>query len=141
MFLHIEKDKKVRQWMCQRTKWEKSFHSLSAQFSHSVMSDSLGPHESQHTRPPCPSPTPGVHSNSRPSPSSHLIHCHPLLLLPSVFPGIWVFSNESALRIRWPKYCSFSFSISPSNEYSGLIPFRMDWVDLLAVQWILESLL
>ena len=74
-------------------------------------------------------------------PSKHLILCHPLLLLPSIILRIRVFSNESALRIRWPKYCSFSFSISPSNEYSGLIPFRMDWVDLLAVQWILESLL
>ena len=67
-------------------------------------------------------------------PSNHLILCHPLLLLPSNFPSIRVFSNESVLRIRWPKYRSFSFSISPSNEYSGLISFRMDWFDLLAVQ-------
>ena len=67
-------------------------------------------------------------------PSSHLILCHPLLLLPSIFPSIWVFSNESALRIRWPKYWSFSFNINPSNEYPGLISFRMDWLDLLAVQ-------
>ena len=74
-------------------------------------------------------------------PSSHLILCHPLLLLPSIFPSIRVFSNESALRIRWPKYWSFSFNISPSNEYSGLISFRMDWLDLLAVQGILKSLL
>ena len=74
-------------------------------------------------------------------PSKHLILCHPLLLLPSVFPTIRVFSNESALRIRWPKYWSFSFSISPSNEYSGLISFRMDWLDLLAVQGTLKSLL
>ena len=74
-------------------------------------------------------------------PSSHLILCRPLLLLPSIFPSIRVFSNESVLRIRWPKDWSFSFSISPSNEYSGLISFRMDWLDLLAVQGTLKSLL
>ena len=74
-------------------------------------------------------------------PSSHLILCHPLFLPPSIFPSLRVFSNESALRIRWPKYWSFSFSISPSNEYSGLISFRMDWLDLLAVQGTLKSLL
>ena len=74
-------------------------------------------------------------------PSNHLILCHPLLLLPSVFPSIRVFSNESVLCIKWPKYRSFSFSISPSNEYSGLISFRMDWLDLLAVQGTLKSLL
>ena len=74
-------------------------------------------------------------------PSSHLILCHPLLLLPSIFPSNRVFSNESALHIRWPKSWSFSFSISPSNEYSGLISFRMDWLDLLAVQGTLKSLL
>ena len=74
-------------------------------------------------------------------PSNHLILYHPLLLLSSVFPRIKVFSNESALHIRWPKYCSFSSSISPSNEYSGLISFRMDWLDLLAVQGTLKSLL
>ena len=74
-------------------------------------------------------------------PSSHLILCHPLLLLPSIFPSIRVFSNESALRIRWPKYWSFSFHISPSNEHPGLISFRMDWLDLLAVQGTLKSLL
>ena len=74
-------------------------------------------------------------------PSNHLILCHPLLLPPSIFPSIRVFSNESVLHIRWPKYWSFSFSISPSNEYSGLICFRMDWLDLLAVQGTLKSLL
>ena len=74
-------------------------------------------------------------------PSNHLILCHPLLLLLSIFPSIKVFSNESALHMRWPKYWSFSFSISPSNEYSGLISFRMDWLDLLAVQETLKSLL
>ena len=72
-------------------------------------------------------------------PSNHLILCHPLLLPPSIFPSIWVFSNESALRIRWPKYWSFSFSISPSNGYSGLIHFTMDCLDLLAVQGTLRS--
>ena len=74
-------------------------------------------------------------------PSSQLILCHPLLLLPSIFPSIRVFSNESALCIRWPKYWNFSFSISPSNEYSGMISFRIDWLDLLAVQETLKSLL
>ena len=74
-------------------------------------------------------------------PSSHLILCRPLLLLPSIFPSIRVFSNESALRMRWPKYYSFSFNISPSNEHPGLISFRMDWLGLLAVQGILKSLL
>ena len=73
--------------------------------------------------------------------SNHLILCHPLLLLPSIFPTIRVFSNESVLCIKWPKYWSFSFSISPSNEYSGLISFRMDWLDLLSVQETLKSLL
>ena len=74
-------------------------------------------------------------------PSNHLLLCHPLLLLPSIFPSIRVFSNESVLCIRWPKYWSFSFSISPSNEHSGLISFRMDWLDLLVVQGTLKSLL
>ena len=74
-------------------------------------------------------------------PSNHLILCHPLLLLPSIFPSIRVFSNEAALRIRWPKWWNFSFNISPSNEYSGLISCRMDWLDLLAVQGTLKSLL
>ena len=74
-------------------------------------------------------------------PSNHLILCRPLLLLPSIFPSIRVFSNESALRIRWPKYWNFSFNISPSNKYSGLISFRMNWLDLLAVQGTLKSLL
>ena len=74
-------------------------------------------------------------------PSNHLILCRPLLLLPSIFPSIRVFSNESALPIRWPQYWSFSFSISPSNEYSRLISFRMDWLDCLAVQGTLKSLL
>ena len=110
------------------------------------MSDSLPSHKLQHTRPPCPSPTSRVYSNSCPlsrwmMPSNHHILCHPLLLLPSIFPRIKVFSNESALGIRWPKYWSFSFNISPSNEHSRLISFRMDWLDLLAVQGTLKSLL
>ena len=74
-------------------------------------------------------------------PSNHLILCHPLLILPSIFPSIRVFSNESVLHVRWPKYWSFSFNISPSNEHPGLISFRMDWLDLLAVQGTLKSLL
>ena len=86
---------------------------------------------------------PRAYSNSCTShwwlPSNHFIFCRPPLLLPSIFPSIWVFSNESVLHIRWPKYWSFSFSISPSSEYSGLISFRMDWLDLLAVQGTLKS--
>ena len=106
------------------------------------MSDSLRPHEPQHARPPCPSATPGVYPNSCllscVMPSNHLILYCPLLLLPSIFPSIRVFLNESALRIRWPKY--WSFNISPSNEHPGLISFRMHWLDLLAVQGTLKSL-
>ena len=103
------------------------------------MSDSLRP----HGLPPCPSPAPGACSNSRPS----IPWCRPAisssvvpLLLPSIFPSIRVFSNESALRIKWPKYWNFSFSISPSNEYSGLISFRIDWLDILAFQRTPKSL-
>ena len=122
-----------------------TFSDLKFTFS-SVVSDSLQPHELQHARPPCSSPTPGVHPNSCPSmtwvmPSSHIILCHPLLLLPPIPPSIKVFSNESTLRMRWPKYWSFSFSIIPSKEIPGLISFTMDWVDLLAVQGTLKSLL
>ena len=114
----------------------------SVQFSCSVVSNSLRPHEPQHSRPLCPSPSPRVYSNSCPMiPSNHLILCHLLLLPLSIFPSIRVFSNESVFRIRWPKYWSFSFSINPSNEYSGLISFRMDWLDLLAFQGTLKSLL
>ena len=116
----------------------------SDQISRSVLSDSLRPHESQHARPPCPSPTPGVHWDSRPSSQ----WCHPaississLLLLPPVPCSIRVFSNESTLHMRWPKYWSFSFSIISSKEIPGLISFRMDWLDLLAVQGTLKSLI
>ena len=109
------------------------------------MSDSLRPHESQHARPPCPSPTPGVQlrltSIESVMPSSHLILCRPLLLLPPIPPGIRVFSNESTLHMRWPKYWRFSFSIIPSKEIPGLISFRMDSLDLFAVQGTLKSLL
>ena len=113
-----------------------------SELSHAVMSDSLWPQGMQYTRLPYPPTTPGACSNSIGSvmPSIYLILCHPLLL-PSIFRSIRVFSNESVLLIRWPKYWSFSFSISPSNEYSALISFRMDWFDFLAVEGILKSLL
>ena len=117
--------------------------SLSVQFSRSIVSDSLRAHAAHQT--------PLAITNSRGSPkpmstelgmpSNHFILCRPLLLLPSISPSIRVFSNESALCIRWPKYWSFSFNISPTNEHPGLISFRMDWFDLLAVQGILKSLL
>ena len=104
------------------------------------MSDSLECHESQHARPSCPSKLRLTCIESV-RPSSHLILCHPLILLPSILPSIRVFSNESTLRMRWPKYWSLSFSISPSKEIPGLISFRMDWLDLFAVQGTLKSLL
>ena len=117
----------------------------SVQFSRSVMSDSLLPRGPKHTRLLWPSSTPGVYSNSCPSswwchPAS-VILCRPLLLQTSIFPSIRLFSNGSALHIRWPKYWSFSFSLSPSNENLELISFRKDWLDLLAVQGTLKSLL
>ena len=106
------------------------------QFICSVMSDSLPPRGLQHARPPCPSPTPqSLLKLVMPS------NCRPLLLPPSVFPSIRVFPEESVLHVRWPKYWRFSFSISPSNEHSGLMSLRMDWLDLLAVQGTLRSLL
>ena len=110
------------------------------------MSDSLLPHEPEHARLPCPSLSPGVYSDLDPlsqwtQPSDQSMLCHPLFLLPSIFPRIRIFSSELALHIRWPEYWSFSFSISLFNEYSGLISFRIDWFDLLAVQRILKSLL
>ena len=116
----------------------------SVQFSRSVVSDSLRPHELQHARPPCPSPFPRVHSKLMSielvMPSSHLIFCRPLFLLPPIPPSIRVFSNASTLRMRWPKYWSFSFRIIPSKEYPGLISIRKDWLDPLAVQGNLKSL-
>ena len=107
------------------------------------MADSLRPHESQHTRPLSPSPTPGVHSNSHPSSR----WCHPTIFFPvfsfsswlQSFPEWGSFSSESVLHIRWPKYWSFIFSINPSNEHSGLISFRMDWLDPLTVQGTLKN--
>ena len=109
------------------------------------MSDSLWPHELQHARPPCPTPNPGAHPNSCPLNR----WCHPTISSSAVpfsssfqsFPASGPFSNELALHIRWPKYWSFSFNIGPSNEHPGLICFRMDWLDLLAVQGTLKSLL
>ena len=115
----------------------------SVQFIHSVGSNSLWPHGLQHTRPPC---APDSQSLPKLMPielvmsSNHLILYCPLLFLPSIFPSIRVFSNESVLPISWPQYWSFSFNISPSNEHSGLISFRMDWLDLLADQGALKSL-
>ena len=108
------------------------------------MSNSLRPHGLQHATLPCPSTPESLlkfMSIESVMLSNHLILCRPLLFLPSIFPSIRVFSDESALCIRWPKYWSFRFNISPSNEYSGLISFRMNWLDLLAVQGTLKSLL
>ena len=113
----------------------------STQFS--SVARSLQPHGLQHARLPCLSQAPRIYPDSCPlvMPSNHLILCCPLLLLPSIFPSIRVFSNESALHIRWPKLWSFTFSISPSNEFSGLISFRMDRLDFVAIQGTLKSLL
>ena len=129
------------------TNWERrtNVYALlySVQFSPSVVSDSFDPMNWAHQAslsitnswsPPKPMSIELV------MPSNHLILCHPLLLLPSIYPSIKFFSNQSVLRIRWPKYWSFSFSISPSNEHPGLISFRMDWLDLFAVQGTLKSL-
>ena len=113
-----------------------NFQFSSAQFSHSVVSDSLRLHESQHARPPCPSPTPSslrLTSIESVMPSSHLILCHPLLLLPPIPLSIRVFSNESPLRMRWSKSWSFSFSIIPSKEIPGLISFRMAFANRCAI--------
>ena len=123
--------------------WEMDQSSIFFHISRSVVSDSLWPHRLQYARLPCPSPTPRACTNSYPSSRwchPNITSCLPLLFLPSIFPSIRVFSNESVLHIRWPKYWSFSFSISPSNGYSGLVSFRTDWFDL-AVQGTLKSLL
>ena len=117
----------------------------SVQFSHSAVPDSLRPHELQHTKASL-SITNSQNSHKHMSidlvmPSSHLILCRPLFLLPPIPPSIRVFSNESTLRMRWPKYWRFSFIISHSNKHPGLIFFRMDWLDLLAVQGTLKSFL
>ena len=116
----------------------------SVPFSHSVMSDSATPWTTARQASPSITNFRSLHklmSTESVMPSNDLILCRPLLLLTSIFPSIRVFSNESALRIRWPKYWSFSFNISPSSEQPGLISFRMDWLDLLAVQGTLKSLL
>ena len=131
--------------------WKLSFEKIhppqcsSVQFSCSVVSDSLWPHGLQHARPPCPSPTPGVHSNlcplcqwCHPAISSSVIPFSSCLLS---FPASGYFQRSQFFTIRWPNYWNISFSISPSNEYSWLISFRMDWWDLLAVQGTLKSLL
>ena len=114
----------------------------SVQFSHSVMSNSLRPHSLQHARPLSITNSWSLlklMSIKWVRPSNHLILCHPFLLPPSIFPRTRVFSNELVLCVRWPKYWSFSFSISPSNEHPGLISYRMDWLDLLAVQGTLKE--
>ena len=129
---------------CPCVGWTTHWKCCSVQFSSVAQScPILPPHGLQHARPPCPSPTLGVYSNTCRSvmSSNHLILCCPLLFPTSIFPSIRVFSNESALGIRWPKYWSSSFRIHPSNEHSGLISFRMDWLNLLAVQGTLKSLL
>ena len=127
---------------------DKSCHRIQAwvtSVSCYVVSNSLQPHELQHTSLPCPSLSPGVCSKfisiDSVMLSNHLILCHTLLFLPSIFPSIRVLFNESALCIKWPKYWSFTFSISPSNEYSGLISFRIDWFEHLGAQGTLKSLL
>ena len=106
----------------------------SVQLSRSVVSDSLRPHGLQHARLPVHHQRLKLMSIKSVMLSNHLIFCRPLLHLPSIFPSIRVFSNESVLCIKWPKYWTFSFSLSPSNEYSGLISLRIDWLDILAVQ-------
>ena len=128
-----------------RGNWQSLAHPLSYLFSLSVVSKSLRPHGLQPARPPCPSPSPWVCSNSHPQLNQwcHLTisSCRLLLLLPSISPSLRIFSNMSALRNRWPNYWSFNFSMSPSNEHSGLISFRIDWFDLLTGQGPLKSLL
>ena len=123
---------------------DKTMWLSSVQFSCSVMSDALRHHESQHAKPPYTSLTPRVYSNYAHQVGDAIqpsILFRPLLLLPPIPPSIRIISSESTLRMRWPKYWSFSFSITPSNEHPGLISFRMDWLDLLAVQGTLKSLL
>ena len=134
-----------KQPKCPSTDNEYIYLQSVSQFSHSVVSDSLRPHGLQHASLPCPSPTPGACSNScplsrwyHPTISSSVI---PFSSLPSIFPSIRIFSNELALRIWWPKYWNFSFNISPSNEYSGLISFSIDWFGLFAVPRTFKSLL
>ena len=127
-----------------KTFWTAFHQFISVQFSHSVVSDFVIPWTAAHQASLSITNSQSLlklMSIDLVMPSNHLILCHPLLLMPSIFPSIRVFSKESVLPIRWPKYWSISFSISPSNEYAGLISFRMDWLDLLAVQGTLKSLL
>ena len=136
--------KKEEMWVGYLGSWFVGKWNDLVQLSRSVISDSLQPHELQHTRPPSITNSWSslrLMSIESVTPSSHLILCHPLLLLPTIPPSIRVFSNESTLRMRWPTYRSFSFSIIPSKEIPGLISFTMDWLDLLAVQGTLKSLL
>ena len=143
IYLFLLKDNCFTEFRCFLSNF--SMNKPSVQFSPSVVSDSLWPHESQHARPPCPSRTPRVYPNSCPSSR----WCHPAISssvvpfssCPQSLPASGSFPNESTLLMRWPKYWSFSFSISPSNVQPGLISFRMDWLDLLAVQGTLKSLL
>ena len=123
--------------------WRKSLFSHSVQFIHSVMSDFATPWTEAHQASLSSTNSQSLlklMSIESVMPSNHFILCRPLLLMPSIFPSIRVFSNESVLRLRWPKYQSFSFRISPSNEYLGLICFKIDWFDLPAVQGTLKSL-
>ena len=129
----------LRELVMDREAWRAAIHGVAQ------IRTRLKPRSSS-SRPPCPSPTNSQSSHKQMSieslmPSSHLILYHPLLLLPSIPPTIRVFSNESTLHMRWPNYWSFSFSIIPSKEHPGLISFRMDWLDLLAVQGALKNLL
>ena len=128
--------------MIKLKKWFREECSLQFnQFSRSVVSDSLRPHGLQPARPPCPSPTQGAYTNSCPLSRWSIQPSHSLSSPSSIFPSIRIFPNEAVLRIRWPKYRSFSFNISPSNEHPGLISFRMDLLDLPEVQGALKSLL
>ena len=129
-------------WRKAGVSWGWLYRCCSVQFSRSVMSDSSRPHDGQASRSITNSQSSlRLTSIQSVMPSSHLILCRPFLLLPPIPPCIRVFSNESTLHMRWPKYWSFSFSIIPSEEIPGLISFRMDWLDLLAVQGTLKSLL
>ena len=132
--IHQQRHQMVWDWKSPILAWTV----FSARFSHSVVTDSLQLASLSITNSQSLLKLMSIKSVM---PCNHLTLCHPLLLLPSIFPSIRVFSNESALHIMWPKYWSFSFSICPSNEYSGLISFWMDWLDLLAVQGTLKSLL
>ena len=147
-YASTEKDTSPQWYSCQKyMTWIESWRNIqfsSVQFSRSVMSDSVTPWIAAHQ---ASLSITNSHSPHKPMsiesvmPSSHLILCQPLLLLPPILPSIRVFSNESIICMRWPKYWSFSFNISPSNEHPGLTSFRMDWLDLLAVQGTLKSLL